>query len=402
MVRPDRRQAVVLGLAAVAAVVAAAVEATSAPAFVDLSVYRFGAGQVVRGEEVYAGTDPASGLPFTYPPFAALLFLPLAVLPSPLAAGLLAGASVAALGWTVRLLAPTTGPTALGLVLAGLVVLEPVEQTLSFGQVNLLLLGLVTAAVLQPDRARSPWLLGVAAGLKLTPLVFVVLLALVGRGGQAGRALAVFGGTVLLGAAVLPRDAEAYWTAAVWDPDRVGGVAFVSNQSVNGLLARLGDGHPSTASWLVVAGATSLAALASGVAWYRRGHRDLGLALAGAAMLLASPVSWSHHWVWVVVAVLALPRTAPVVVAVFATRLLWWPPHREDRELDWGPVEHLAGGSYLLLALILVLGSAAALVRAGRRPTSAPEPEDGPDPEHDDGGTEDRHRDDAAAHGTPP
>ncbi|NHC23603.1 DUF2029 domain-containing protein [Nocardioides sp. IC4_145] len=402
MVRPDGRRAVLLALAAAAAVCAAVVEAAWTPAFIDLSVYRFGAGQVARGEDVYAGTDPASGLPFTYPPFAALLFLPLAALPSPLAAGLLAGASVAALGWTVRLLAPRLGPAALGLLVVGLGVLEPLEQTLSFGQVNLLLMALVTAAVLEPDRPRSPWLLGIAAGVKLTPLVFVVLLALVRRPGRAVRALAVFGGTVLLGAALLPRDAEAYWTAAVRDPDRVGGVAFVSNQSVNGLLARLGDGHPSTVVWLAVAGAASLATLACGVAWYRRGHRALGLALAGGAMLLASPVSWSHHWVWVVVAVVALPRTAPVVVAVFATRLLWWPPHGEDRELDWGPVEHLAGGSYVLLALLLVLGSAVALLRTRPTPASAPQPEQGPDPEHDDGRAQDRHRDEAAAHGTTP
>lgn len=403
MDRPSGARAVVLGLAAVAAVVAAVVEACCAPAFVDLSVYRFGGAQVARGEDVYAGTDPASGLPFTYPPFAALLFLPLAALPSPLAAGLLTGASVAALGWTVRLLALRLAPAALALLVVGLLLLEPVEQTLSFGQVNLLLMALVAAAVLEPDRARSPWLLGVAAGVKLTPLVLVVHLALTGRVREAGTSLAAFAGTVLVGVVLLPAQAADFWTAAVWDSGRVGGVAFASNQSVNGLLARLGDGDPPTVLWLVVAGTASLAALACAVGWHRRGHPRLGLALAGVSMLLASPISWSHHWVWVVVVVVALPRTAPLVVAVFASRLLWWPPHRDDRELGWGPVEQLAGNSYLLLALLLVLGSAAALVRdrAGRSGPSAPQPEQRPGPEDDGEGPQDHHRDDAAAHGTP-
>ena len=179
-------------------------------------------------------------------------------------------------------------------------------QNLTFGQVNLLLMLAVLVDLLRPERRWSGVLVGIAAGVKLTPLVFVVLLVLVGRRAAAGRAVLAFAGTVAVGFAVAPASAATYWTDRLVDAGRVGPPALAHNQSVYGALTRLLDGPPPTLLWLAVAGPLSLAVLVVGAAWWRRGDRVLGTCLGAMAMLIASPVSWSHHWVWAVPVALVL------------------------------------------------------------------------------------------------
>ena len=138
--------------------------------------------------------DPVTGLPFTYPPFAAVVMVPLALLPAWLAAALWTGASVGALAAVVVVVRRALGRPAPGwlvaLVTGGALALEPVWQNLAFGQVNLFLMLAVLVDLLRPERRWSGVLVGIAAGVKLTPLVFVVLLVLVGRRAAAGRAVA--------------------------------------------------------------------------------------------------------------------------------------------------------------------------------------------------------------------
>ena len=93
-----------------------------------------------------------------------------------------------------------------------------------------------------PERRWSGVLVGIAAGVKLTPLLFVVLLVLVGRRTAAGRAVAAFAGTVAIGFAAMPGAAAAYWTHGLFDASRVGPPALAHNQSVYGALSRLLDG----------------------------------------------------------------------------------------------------------------------------------------------------------------
>jgi alpha-1,2-mannosyltransferase len=133
-------------------------------------------------------------------------------------------------------------------------------------------------------------------------------------------------------------------------------------------LARLLEGPPSTVIWLCVAGPIALAVLAVGVACWRRGDPLLGICLAAMAMLVASPISWSHHWVWALpVAVVLWERSRWAAVAwtaVFVARPVLWPPWGEDREYDWSALDHLVGNAYLLAALALALGSAVAIKRS--------------------------------------
>ena len=350
--------------------------------FIDLEVYRFGGSAVLHGQSLYAGPDPATGLPFTYPPFAALLLAPVAAVPAWVAASVWTAASVAALAVLLHLVLDATG-RAVGLpLLAGLtaaaLLLEPVWQSLSFGQVNLFLAVAVALDLLRPDRRWSGVLLGVAAGVKLTPLLPVALLVLVGRRGAAGRAVAAFGATVLLAGLARPGDSLDYWTDVLWDPSRIGGVAFSSNQSVQGVLARVLGHEPPTLLWAAVAGLAAGVVLLVAAAWWRRGDRALGLVLTVLAMLLASPISWSHHWVWAAPAAVVLwrragRRAAAAWSALFVSGCIWWPPHRDDREHAWGVAEHLVGDAYVWAALLLAGWAAAQLVRAGStRPETSP------------------------------
>src|SRR5690349_10948945 len=152
---------VVLGLVLAAGLVGAAYAGT----LTDLAPYRYGGRAALDGLPLYGVRDPLSGLPFTYPPFGALVMVPLALVSLPLAGALVTAASVAALA---RVLAMPV------LVVAALA-MEPVWQDLRFGQVNLLLMLAVLVDLARPERKASGVLVGLAAGVKLTPLVFVVL-----------------------------------------------------------------------------------------------------------------------------------------------------------------------------------------------------------------------------------
>ena len=329
--------------------------------FTDLSVYRFAGGAVLDGSAVYGPDDPATGLPFTYPPFAALALAPLAVLPEAVAAAVVTAATAGALAGSVALVLRELGRPGPGWQVAGLAAgslsLEPVWQTLAFGQVNAVLMLVVLVDLLRPERRWSGVLLGLAAGVKLTPLGFVVLLLFVRRPAAAARAVATFAATVGVGL-VLVADGPSYWDDRLLDPRRVGPPEFAGNQSLLGSLARLVDDVPGTWAWLAVALPVAAAGLGLAAYVWRGGDRVLGTCLAALALLLVSPMSWSHHWVWAVPLALALwdrSRVAAVAwVAVFVARPIWWPDGAESREYAWGAGQHLLGSGYVLAGLVLL------------------------------------------------
>ena len=349
--------------------------------YVDLAVYRFGGQSVLDQQPVYAAAAPGSGLLFTYPPCAALVMTVLAVPPFWVAAAALTAMGVAALAATLHAVGRESGaplgPRALALVTAGALVLDPVRETLQFGQVNLVLMALVAVDLLVLRGRSTGVLIGVAASIKLTPLLLVVFLVLIGRRAAALRAVSVFAASVLVGVVLLPGDAAAYWGQALWDTDRVGGVEYVRNQSLLGALTRLGHQQPSTAVWALVAGAIGLAVLRVAAAWWRRGHRDVGVLLAAGAVLLCSPISWDHHWVWAAPLLLVLWRRAPRWVAVATAVLVLLGPralvhHGDGSELGWDVVQQLPGNGYVWLALLLS-GAAGYALRAGSiRPVTSP------------------------------
>ena len=347
----------------VALVVVAAVVGALHRDFADLFVYRYGGRAILDGLPLYEADDPVTGYPFTYPPFAAVVMVPLALLPVWLSAALWTATSVGAMAAVVvvarRALGRTTPGWLVALLTAAAVALEPVWQNLSFGQVNVLLMLAVLVDLVGPQRRWSGVLVGIAAGVKLTPLLFVVLLVLIGRRTAAGRALVAFAGTVALGFAVLPGPAASYWTEGLFDASRVGPPALAHNQSVYGALSRLLDGEPPTLLWLAVAVPLALAVLLLAAHRWRAGDRVLGTCLGALAMMIASPVSWSHHLVWAVpIALVLWERSRWVSVAwaaVFVARPIVWPGYGDHREYAWSPLDHLVGNGYLLAAIALCI-----------------------------------------------
>jgi alpha-1,2-mannosyltransferase len=304
-VRGVRVAAVLAGVVALAAYVLPGLPALAAhwPLW-NVRVYWWAGRQAAAGGgALYA---PGAPLSFTYPPFAALLFatgagaspdpLKLALTAGSLVAlPLLCGQSLAAAG--VRLRAET-----IFLVSALALLTWPVAYTLHLGEVNLILAVLVGADLLR--RRDGAWWQGIgtglAAGIKLTPLIFVVYLLFTRRVRAAVTAAVIFAVTVLVGFAWLPAWSRTFWLGGVfYNQSRIGNPANPSDQSLAGAMARLaGTGDPPRTWWLVAALAVGLAGLAVAVWAHRSGHRLAGVMCCAVTGLLISPISWTHHWVW--------------------------------------------------------------------------------------------------------
>ncbi|MFE7235015.1 glycosyltransferase 87 family protein [Streptomyces sp. NPDC001231] len=306
----------------------------------DLRVY-YGAvnAWVHHGGRIYDYQVPGTTYGFTYPPFAALSMLPMALvgLNTAITAALLLNlVAVAAVLWIlVGRELRRHGWFGWALAACALALLEPVRDTISFGQVNLLLLALVLADgwLLSSGRGRwGRWAgagIGLAAAVKLTPAVFIGLLLLARRWRAAAVATAVTVGATVLAAWAAPDASRFYWTHAVWDTTRVGRLGYVSNQSLQGVVARLAaPGEPSRAVW-------ALAVVLVLAVWVWRTRRALGagdwpaaLALTGLVSCLISPITWVHHLVWLLpsFAVLAHARrlrTAAVLYGLLCSSVVW-------------------------------------------------------------------------------
>ncbi|WP_084467529.1 glycosyltransferase 87 family protein [Actinokineospora inagensis] len=356
---------------------------------VDSSVYRAGALTLLHGDSLYAPLTTedswAPPLPFAYPPIAGLLFLPLTALPSQLGWGLLAALSALALGFAFRESLPERLRSGwrFGALLLSTLVLEPVWRSLGLGQVNLLLMAMVMVDVLLlRGRKGAGFLIGVAAAVKLTPLIFVAHLALTRRWADAARAFGTFVALNLIAALVLPRDTVDFWTNALIDGNDATTNSWIGNQSLNGIFQRLtGESHSALALYAV----TSLVALTVGALLVRRLHRDgdnLGALLVTAAVgLLVSPVSWTHHWVWVIpfIGYLITRRNWWALVAVAVVFTGWQfrlVPSGAKSELRWTAADILLGNSYVIAAVlaapvVVVLTLRGRVLRAGVVPESS-------------------------------
>lgn len=370
--------------------------------FIDLQVYRLGIEAMRDGADLYGQlpkTTAGIGLPFIYPPFAAIALAPFALLPWGTAKILYVVVSIAAVAWTLYLVARRYYPdrkqaallvTACAVPLAML--LEPVRSTIDFGQVNLLLMVLVATDCLLP-KTRYPrgMLIGLAAAIKLTPAAFV-LYFLVRKDYKAAATAAGTGAIATIASfAFLPTESTRYWFGGLGNVSGLSGSAFHTNQSIQAVMARLHiTGLPFDALWLVL-GALLLVLV---VAAMRKAADApvIALSLNAVFTLLLSPISWSHHWVWIAPALLAMvchARTLPVssargwyatavvVAAVFVIAPHSFLPDGEHRETSWTWDQHIIGDTYVWLAvglvvLFLVTGRRSA--RTVAAPTAVEEP----------------------------
>jgi alpha-1,2-mannosyltransferase len=362
------------------------------PYHIDLDVYRIGGRAWLRAGNLYGrlpATRAGARLPFTYPPAAAILLSPFSLVPMTVAATALTLGTIALLAvvlWVfLRRLAGTTGgsPWALAWLLPPALFLEPVRDTLGFGQVNIVLMALVSLDCLaQTPRWPRGALIGLAAAVKLTPAAFV-LFFLVRRDARAAcTAAGSFVAVTAIGFAVAWHDSVRYWTSIVFQVGRAGSLQSASNQSILAVLARAGlDPHTPTgiATWLALS-VVAAAVACRGIRQAFAASEDcLALSLNAVAALLISPVSWSHHWVWCIPVLLTLttlgirhrsrlPLTAACIgLVIFAAAPQFWLPHGRNMEPHWAAWQQAIGNSYALFAaLILLLASFPAILPAGQ------------------------------------
>ena len=288
---------------------------------VDLTVYRDG-GLIVRHVRPYFNPHSNSplydwggysslSLKFTYPPIAAVFFAPLSLFPM----GALLGISivvnmlclVGALWFTFGLLGHRDWRTRLGATLLAAAItfwLQPVVRTIYLGQVNLVLMVAIIWDMHQPSEGRwwKGFVTGIAAGIKLTPLIFVPYLVITRRFREAAMTVAGFLFTILVGFIFLPGDSDQWWLHGLIfkDATRTGFEGWAGNQSLNGLVTRLsGSVSAGHGPWLIAAALAFIVGMGIAYQFDRAGHVMAAILVTALTGLLMSPISWDHHWVWV-------------------------------------------------------------------------------------------------------
>jgi alpha-1,2-mannosyltransferase len=364
--------------------------------FFDMAIYHGAVEWWLAGGDLYDYVSP-SLLGFTYPPFAAVAMLPMAVVSASAAGWLNVIASLGVLGLVLAvLMRPLSDrfgwprwPT-VGVALALAVATEPVRETLGFGQVNLLLFGLVMADLLalrwaaratearrrsgrrlpaagllySRETLRRLWFsgawagvgIGLATAVKLTPGLFIVYLLISKQRRAALVASGTAAGASLLTWLVAPQESTTYFTSVLWQTDRVGAADFTPNQSLAGLLARLYDSTETPGLlWLTFTALCCAVGLSRAVTAHKEGDELTSFTLVGLTATVISPISWSHHLVFVIPALVILgdaalrrrfasrgPARAPasqlaglpyaaIAVAtyiVFVISPIWWFYHR--------------------------------------------------------------------------
>ncbi|WP_239348263.1 glycosyltransferase 87 family protein [Frankia sp. Cj3] len=340
---------------------------------IDLAVYRLGGDAFLHGLPLYDQIMPGTGLPFTYPPFAALLFGPLAVLPKPAAQLIWAVTLLACLAALTRqvLAVARTGlltsrPLPLAVLAAGVLATEPIRSNLAYGQINIPLMLLI---IIDLRRRSGPLpagiLIGIAGAVKLTPLIFIPYLLCTGRRRDAGWAALSFSACSALAALATPTDSARFWTRLALDPSHVGGVAYAGNQSLAGVATRLAGHAIHDETWFrLVTLSTAAAGIGLAVAATRRHEPLLGWTVCGITGLLVSPISWTHHWLWALPALAwlagpARPRGGRFAAlggfALLVLAPMWWLPYEHNREYSWHGWQLLIGNSYTIAAVLFLL-----------------------------------------------
>jgi len=415
---------------------------------VDLGIYRDG-GLIVRhvsppynGQPLYDwhATDNPDSLQFTYTPFAAVFFAGIsfiswAVLPRLSELANLAFLLIAT-WFTMDALGYRDRRVKIGGMLAGAaagLLIEPVFRTIFLGQINLLLLALIIWDLRQPDdRWWKGFGTGLAAGIKLIPIIFVPYLLLTRRFKAAVMTVAGFAFSIGLGFVVISHDSRRYWLDGLFYQDnRTGFAGWTGNQSLRGLVTRLaGSLHAATIPWAVAVLVAAVIGLLAAAMLDRAGHPMLGILTAALVGLLDSPISWDHHWVWVVpgmmtaahYAVRAWQRSGAVtwnVIGCAATGIalllifaswpgkLWstpmggagaftygliWAGNYSKvstyiaigdkpwfKEYHWSGLQNLSGNAYILTGIALLILLAVIALRSRREVRTAPaSPESSP------------------------
>ncbi len=337
----------------------------------DFRVYRMG-GQHVFGSSLYSSEITILGkhLLFTYPPVAAVLFWPVSHY-SDFAGqtiwdvtNLLALTSLIAVSISAaqsRTVVRSDWRTALILLAPVGFLLYPVRSDLVIGQVNIVLVLMIvtdlTVGVSWRDRQLPEGVLvGLAAAIKLTPLVFIPYLVVSRQWRAARNAALTF--VVVTGVmfAVNPHASWLYFTKEALDVKRIGNSQVLGNQALHAAIVRAHLSPPAALFDLI-----ALAVLCTGITLaavaYNRSSKLLATLVCAGTGLMLSPISWVHHYVWIVPALiwvcLGVDRPA---------RRAWWaavvvlpfvvvPPQSPSGS---GLLWYLRDNAYVVWTLVLI------------------------------------------------
>ena len=356
----------------------------------DLSVYLLGAQHLIDGRLYHEPLTVTPHLPFTYPPFAALLFWPLAQLPSVAAPFVWAVVNIVALLGLVALSLWAARPSIdvkslwlFALVLLGPVFwFEPIWLNFAFGQVNIVLVLLVFADLtvdltLGPRTLPRGILIGLAAAVKLIPLIFVLYLFISKQTRAAVTAVASFLACSMLAALVNPVVSWAFWTKYVWDAGRVGRIFYPSNQSFRGAIDRLDHAVVSVGLITAICSLLLVAGLWLARTATFRSSTTLGVLVTATTGMLVSPVTWSHHIVWLIpiLAWLILATDRPrggSLWGIGAAIVLWigpprFPSTQRSAELNEHGIALIEANAFFFLMVLFMVGVAMMLLVRGAK-----------------------------------
>jgi alpha-1,2-mannosyltransferase len=348
------------------------------PSTIDLQVYMYAVKDMLAGKDIFGTTTPFWRLYFIYPPIAAILMTPLAIGPYTFWQVIWTGGLV----WAQQSVLKRCGaPRGWKLGLLGIAVLlavEPIRTTLGYGQVNTILMALVVADLL-PDRPeqrrRIPQgiLIGLAAAIKLTPALFVIFMFLIGKRRAAITAIISFAVFTGIATILLFRETVVFFGGLSGGDTRTASPLYTGNQSLLGVFFRLGDSsRTTTVLGLAVAGVLAVLGCLIAAYWWRNNEKVFAVAIVGLTTCLASPLSWTHHYVWILplgMAVLSpgVPRWARYVgglwvVWVCACLPLAVLPYAGGRERQFDFLQQLVANLGPILGVILLVGLAWQLV----------------------------------------
>jgi alpha-1,2-mannosyltransferase len=358
---------------------------------VDIDVYRMG-GEHALLPDLYSVRFGNSGLLFTYTPFAALVFAFFALhLGTWVLQGVWAVTNIVALGallcLSIRIVVPTLGRKeavrwALLLLLPALA-LNPVFTTVGLGQINLVLCLLIVWDLATDRRVGSRTMplgiaTGIAAAIKLTPLIFVAYLIVTRRSRGALYGVITFTACQAIAFVATPRDSWTYWTKDVLDSRRAGALLYASDQNLSSVLERFHHGPVSALVVIPMLAVVCVGGLALAAWAHRRSSAVLGLLVCATTGLVISPITWVHHMVWVVPAIVWFaagadrPRHGPLLAgsttALFVVAPIWWVPTswkvtKHPPELHQNSWQLLVGNSFMFAMLVFLAGVAVMLVR---------------------------------------
>ncbi|GAB3620679.1 hypothetical protein GCM10027417_19400 [Glutamicibacter endophyticus] len=286
---------------------------------VDFYVYWEAGRQAFSTPDIYAhdlvqDPDSGAGLPFVYTPFTMLLLVPFGWLPQGIAWFIWSVLVIWALSRIIAVLAPQLSFARRQILLVVLCATSIIAQHLIFGQINILLAALCIVDLARAEGQGPRWiprglLTGIAAGIKLTPGFFLLYLLLTRQFKAAGWMVVGGLGTIALGALCFPRSTWTYFTSELLGlsgkVDLGDRFATSGNNSISGLLAFWAPQTPDALRYGLI-GIWAVLALVAARWVYRRGARLESILLIGAAIQPISPVSWIHHWVFVVALVIYL------------------------------------------------------------------------------------------------